>query len=797
MNLLISTVTALLLCVLAIATLRLPATVWGLVDRPGGRKHHQGEIPLVGGLGIFSAFLVALPFTQGASFIQYFPLLVAMLILLVYGLLDDLRDLSSSSKLFFQLLAATLVVAWGGLTLDMLGHFPVLGEVTLGAWAVPLTIFAIVGLVNAVNMMDGLDGLAGGLALVILFWFGFIAALQGDGSTLAVIALLASAVAGFLLFNMRSPWRAQASVFLGDSGSLILGLALAWFALDLSQGDRVAISPVAFGWVLALPVVDTLSLMARRLLKGKSPFVADRDHMHHLFLRAGYTPGQTTAILVATSFLLGAVGVFGSLAGIPDVLLAVGLLVVAVLHFVFVRFAWRTMRALRRLRAISTRPAYGDAWLDTVADMVPPMWGWRRFVALAGLYLFVLCIPTFPAFAGVGLGLVLVATLAAPAAFWLAIRRMPLFWICAALSIFVVVRGALGPEAFSPNAQWVRLSWLAGLAAFPMAWWLAGLRQHWYRLLGALFLSAAVAFAAQADWASLQVGDFASHHAWGPPEVTGFLGAVLLMAVLAMLMAGLQRLGRGWRPLFTVFASLALAVPIVAVLAASRYTTGWIGAGFGGVVLGLAATGYSLTRHQWAGLAGGSLLLLGVAIGTWQLTVAEPGAIHEAFAAPLEAVSLYRAGDVEQSRAAHAATADRLFLWTLAYERVMNRPLVGTGTLLPDVQDGLRRTFTGYESMYVSLAVGFGGIGVLLFATVFVLSVREVLVAARRRVWPQTWVMGVLAVIGAIAGMLLLTEQLGHSGSRAMILLVIALCFAAAFQRRWRMSEPGAGTLRR
>lgn len=185
----------------------------------------------------------------------------------------------------------------------------------------PLTVFALVGVMNAMNMADGLDGLAGALALAACLNFGAAASLAGHAPEFAAISIAAGAAVGFLLFNSRSPWRARAAVFMGDTGSLLLGLLLAWFAVRLAIAERPALAPIAAVWIVALPIGDTVTIMLRRLLRGKSPFSADREHLHHILLALGLSAGQAVAALFALSCALGFAALAAGWAGVPDYVL--------------------------------------------------------------------------------------------------------------------------------------------------------------------------------------------------------------------------------------------------------------------------------------------------------------------------------------------------------------------------------------------------------------------------------------------------------------------------------------------
>jgi UDP-GlcNAc:undecaprenyl-phosphate GlcNAc-1-phosphate transferase len=287
-----------------------------LVDHPGGRKAHARPVPLVGGLAIFIAFLGAAAAVGITSSAGYF--LFALSIIIAVGMWDDVTDISPRVKFVIQIIASCLMIWGAGIQLTSVGDL--LGWRTIGLtiFAIPLTIFAIVGVINAVNMMDGLDGLGGSVALVAFAWYAAVAAHSGLEVQLETALIFCGAIAGFLLFNLRFPWQPQARVFLGDAGSLMIGFALGWFAIDLTQGPGRSFPPIAALWVLLLPLADCVSLMTRRVMKRKSPFVADRHHIHHYLLARGFTHGQTLGILVALAASFGAVGFLGWRLGLPE-----------------------------------------------------------------------------------------------------------------------------------------------------------------------------------------------------------------------------------------------------------------------------------------------------------------------------------------------------------------------------------------------------------------------------------------------------------------------------------------------
>lgn len=355
--------TALATTALLILLLRPVAIATGLVDIPNERKSHRSPTPLVGGVAIFAGLVVAFLVAgrngapiPGREIVSFFG---AGLLLVMVGVVDDFLELSPAVRFMAQILAALLMVFGAGVVLEDLGHMTWTGALLpLGVLAIPFTVFATVGVINALNMCDGLDGLSGCLALVSLGGLLLATALWGDPGQAAFLPLLGAAIVGFLAFNLRLPGRSQALVFMGDAGSMFLGFALTWYAIDLSQGAEAAIRPASALWFLMLPIFDSVSMMLRRVLRGRSPFAPDREHLHHIFLLAGYSVNETVAIMAG----LAGMGVLIGLASIhwqaPELLVSGGFLLLGLGYFWMITHAWKVMRFLHR--SICRRRGAGD-----------------------------------------------------------------------------------------------------------------------------------------------------------------------------------------------------------------------------------------------------------------------------------------------------------------------------------------------------------------------------------------------------------------------------------------------------
>ncbi len=320
-----------------------------LLDRPDARKQHQGAVPLVGGLGIFAGFALTcllLDIPLGA----YRGLFAGGMILVLVGVLDDLHDLSPKARFIAQGLAALIMVYWGGVELKDLGHLiPGSDEPLQLAWVcVPFTVFATVGVINALNMIDGVDGLAGSVVMNALLGMALLAWFNGDTADTEMLLLIGSAVLAFLSFNWRFKLNRPPLMFLGDAGSLLLGFTLTWFLIKLSQGPHRAMTPTTALWLMAVPLIDTIVMMARRIRKGRSPFSADREHFHHVLQYAGFNPREAVFLILGVSITLAAVGTAGQHYGIPEYLMLALFLGVFAAYYQMIMRSWKLMRFLKR-----------------------------------------------------------------------------------------------------------------------------------------------------------------------------------------------------------------------------------------------------------------------------------------------------------------------------------------------------------------------------------------------------------------------------------------------------------------
>lgn len=312
-----SSMVALVACLFCLYLLRPLAVRVGLVDRPDERKHHLNEVPLIGGIAIFFGFCFSL-LTLPISLFPYRGLLAGASLLVLIGVLDDFHNISSRVRLVGQLIASLLLIIWSHALISETGNLFFTGNMALGLWAMPISVLIIMANINAMNMVDGQDGLAGTIALTQTALLGFICYQFGRFNDLHLLIILAILLLCFLSFNMRLPWRKQASIFLGDAGSTLIAFILAWFALRVSQTNVVHLKPIAVLWVMSFPIFDLMNVVIYRARKGRSIFRAGRDHLHHVLHVVGVSAGLSTVILGCFSLSLGLLGLFLNHLGLSE-----------------------------------------------------------------------------------------------------------------------------------------------------------------------------------------------------------------------------------------------------------------------------------------------------------------------------------------------------------------------------------------------------------------------------------------------------------------------------------------------
>ena len=287
------------------------ASELGLVDHPNYRKVHAVAKPLVGGLGmslgVAFGCLLFLPLTNMRGYYA------GAILLVVIGFFDDFREVNHRMKFVAQIVSAVLVIYFSNVSLHTFGDLLHIRAINFPALTVPMTVIGFVGVINAINMIDGVDGLAGGISLIAFISFGYLAYLDSHRDLL----LLSIALSGVIVAFMRYNWH-PSRLFMGDAGSLFLGFSAAFVSVALTQEPNSIARPVAPLLILTVPIVDTLTVMTKRLMKGKSPFYPDKTHLHHILLKFGFSKQQTVAIMLCMSAAFSSVALAGTLLDVPE-----------------------------------------------------------------------------------------------------------------------------------------------------------------------------------------------------------------------------------------------------------------------------------------------------------------------------------------------------------------------------------------------------------------------------------------------------------------------------------------------
>ncbi|MDO8862371.1 hypothetical protein Q6D67_11725 [Haliea sp. E1-2-M8] len=277
----------------------------GLVDKPNQRKQHDGHVPLAGGLVLFASLVTANLLYD----LPPFGVLELGLIGVVFvaGLWDDWRELSASKRLLVQFVCGCLMVVSAKFVLRQVGDLLGFGPIGLAALALPLTALAFAGMANAYNMIDGIDGLAAALGLLPVAALALLAGNAGHPVYPTLMALILPLLV-FLLFNLGPDSRWFPKMFLGDSGSNLLGFTVCGLLVYLSQGADRLIPPVTSLWLVAVPLMDMLATMLLRVCEGHHPMRPDRRHLHHLLQDMGAGTAATRYIVLSYAAALAVLG---------------------------------------------------------------------------------------------------------------------------------------------------------------------------------------------------------------------------------------------------------------------------------------------------------------------------------------------------------------------------------------------------------------------------------------------------------------------------------------------------------
>ncbi|MFJ8234672.1 glycosyltransferase family 4 protein [Ureibacillus sp. NPDC094379] len=299
----------------------------GAVDAPNYRKVHSRIMPRLGGLAIYLAFLIGLVILRPES--QYtLAIVLGATVIVITGVLDDMYEISAKAKMLGQLIAAIIIVFFGGIQIEFINLPFNDGQLDFGFLSIPFTIVWIIGITNAVNLIDGLDGLAAGVSTIAFITLAGMAMIMGNGFVIAMAAILACATIGFLFYNFH-----PAKIFMGDTGALFLGFMIAVLSL-LGFKNITVVSFIIPVIMLGVPISDTFFAIVRRYRNKQKWSDPDKSHLHHRLIDMGFSHRQTVLIIYGIAAMFGLAAVIFSMAKLWGAILLVTVILVAIELFV-------------------------------------------------------------------------------------------------------------------------------------------------------------------------------------------------------------------------------------------------------------------------------------------------------------------------------------------------------------------------------------------------------------------------------------------------------------------------------
>jgi UDP-GlcNAc:undecaprenyl-phosphate GlcNAc-1-phosphate transferase len=345
MYILATVITAFTCAFIAIKFFNPVAVEIGLVDKPCERKQHSGHIPLIGGISIFLAVLAAsllwLPNT-----LELRMYLIASAMMVFIGALDDKFDLRVRVRIVGQIIIASLMIYGVGGYISNLGNLFGLGDVTLGPLGIIFTYLGIIVVINAYNMIDGIDGLIGSLSINTFTSIAILFIMSGQTDYLSYPLILATATLPYLIFNLGITEKLfnkkTKKIFMGDAGSMFVGLSVIWLLTMGTQGEQASFRPVTALWICAIPLMDMLAIVVRRYKNGKSPFKPDRDHLHHILQRAGLSSAQTLVAISSVAAFMSVLGLAGEYFNVAEAIMLVAFLIMFFIYVLTIRVITKT-----------------------------------------------------------------------------------------------------------------------------------------------------------------------------------------------------------------------------------------------------------------------------------------------------------------------------------------------------------------------------------------------------------------------------------------------------------------------
>ncbi|WP_394145900.1 UDP-N-acetylglucosamine--undecaprenyl-phosphate N-acetylglucosaminephosphotransferase [Vibrio atypicus] len=345
--------TTLAISAFSLFSLRKVALTYGLVDKPNTRKRHKGNIPFIGGIALYiTLFSISLISPELIPNRDHF--LISGFVLTLIGTVDDKLDIKASTRLYVLLTISFWLVLSKDISLSNLGNLFGNGDVVISHGNTLLTAAGIIGCISAFNMVDGIDGLLGALASVTFGSLSFLFYYAGEVQLAFFCFVFVLALLPYILCNLELIPKRSFKVFMGDSGSFLIGFTIIWLLIHSSQNidggsKEPVMNPVTALWIVAIPLMDMTMVMIRRIRKGKSPFKPDRLHLHHICTRLGLTSHQTSLLLFFIASTFAAFGIIAQITEVSEVVVLSLFLFTFSFYILVMSYVWRITVKLRKL----------------------------------------------------------------------------------------------------------------------------------------------------------------------------------------------------------------------------------------------------------------------------------------------------------------------------------------------------------------------------------------------------------------------------------------------------------------
>ncbi|MFD2168182.1 UDP-N-acetylglucosamine--undecaprenyl-phosphate N-acetylglucosaminephosphotransferase [Thalassotalea euphylliae] len=306
----------------------------GLIDLPNERKKHDGAIPLIGGISIFTGVLIASTlFVEQSQIVNLY--LISSALIVFIGTLDDIYDLSVGSRIVFQGIVACILVFGAETYISDFGEILGSGGVDIGNFGMIFTVLAVIAAINAFNMVDGIDGLAGSMSIITIGSIAILTVLNSPDKHVLLPMLIVVSTIPYLFYNVSTRNPRGKKIFMGDAGSMYMGLTVIWlltFGTQNTEANLPSFNSVTALWLIAIPLMDMFAIMIRRIKSGSSPFRADNFHIHHICLANGMSPRKTLWFISTLAIVMAAIGITGDVLNVPEHIMLVGFLLVFFLY---------------------------------------------------------------------------------------------------------------------------------------------------------------------------------------------------------------------------------------------------------------------------------------------------------------------------------------------------------------------------------------------------------------------------------------------------------------------------------